>query len=78
MSTAVYAGSVCGKCNTGMIGNDGLRVSDNFEAIFHKHYGKICDTCKRQLMYRAINNGFALSWDLPGHVLLSPIPKRLS
>lgn len=64
---SAYAGPVCGKCHKGMIGDQGLTVSEEWEHRFRNKYVNLCDTCKRNLMMEAIARGASLPGDLPGH-----------
>lgn len=64
---SAYAGPVCGKCHKGMINDQWLSVSEEWERRFRNKYVTLCDTCKTKLMMEAIARGAALPGDLPGH-----------
>jgi len=59
----------CARCHKGMLADQGLRVSDQWEDRIAKKYSNfpVCNTCKREILTDAIKHGAAKPWDLPGH-----------
>lgn len=59
----------CAHCHKGMLNDQGLAVSDDWEERIRKKYSNlpVCNTSKNEILMAAIKRGAAKPWDLPGH-----------